>query len=67
MRFASFMVLNIFPSIRATSMIEPARAGLKTEPRDSHPSMYIGVEVPEILKPLYSSIAVCPFASKLVM
>jgi hypothetical protein len=30
-------------------MIEPARASLKTEPRDSHPSIYIGVEVPEIL------------------
>jgi hypothetical protein len=47
---ASFIVLNIFPSIRATSMTEPARAGLKTEPRNSHPSMYIRVEVPEILK-----------------
>ena len=31
------------------SMLEPARVGLKTEPRDSYPSMYIGVEVPLIL------------------
>ena len=46
---ASFIVLNIFPSIRAISMIERARPGLQTEPRDAHFSMYIGVEVPEIM------------------
>jgi hypothetical protein len=35
----------------------PIALGLQTEPKDWHPSMYIGVELPAILKPLYSSIS----------
>jgi hypothetical protein len=46
--------------MRATSIIEPLGPGLQTEPKDSHPSMYMGVELPAILWPLYSSIAVVP-------
>jgi hypothetical protein len=42
-----------------------ARPGLQTEPRDSHPSMYIGTELPAILKPLYWSIAAAPFLRSL--
>jgi hypothetical protein len=39
MRLGFFHRLEYLPLIRAISMIEPARAGLKTEPRDSHPSL----------------------------
>ena len=55
------MVLKILPSMRATSIIEPARLGLQTEPYDSDPSMYIAVEVPEILKPCIRALQSVPF------
>jgi hypothetical protein len=47
--------LEYLPSMRATSITEPLRPGLQTESKDSHLSMYIGVELPEILKPLNQS------------
>jgi hypothetical protein len=55
-RFGLFHRVKYLPFERAPSIIEPAPPGLQTEPYDSDPSMYIAVEVPEMLKPLYSSI-----------
>jgi hypothetical protein len=56
-RFGLFHRLEYLPFDARDLDDRPARPGLQSEPRDSHPPMYIGIDSPETLKPLYSIIS----------
>src|SRR5918992_3241749 len=46
---ASSVVLNNVPSIRCSSITDPVRPALQTDPRDLQPCLLIGIEQPEIM------------------